>query len=142
MAGRVIRLAPRSNYQFNSLGAAGETWISLAQHVDVSQYRDLTLMVRLHSINIAENSGGTLTVRALPDGHTQEDPAQFFLDTSSSTGLGEAQFNSNDIAPDFDAVALSSGAGALVTVVLIAKQDPSQVLDLEATISVDLSMKD
>jgi len=138
MAGRVIRLVPKSLYEFNSLGAGGQTTVALAQRIDVSQYTDLTLMVRAHSVNIPSGSG-TLTVRAVADGHTDEDPAQFFIE---GTSLGDVAIDANTSQPEYNTVALSAGSGAMIAVLLIAAQDASQPVDLEATISVDLSMKD
>jgi len=137
MAGRVIRLVPKSTYEFSSLGAGAQTTIALAQRVDVSQYTELTLMVRTHEVNIPSGSG-MLTVRAVADGHTDEEPGQFFMD---GTSLGDADIDANTTAPGYDTVSLAAGSGAMISILLIAAQDASQVIDLEATISVDLSMK-
>ncbi len=141
MSGRIIRLAPRSVYDFNMLNAGGSTAIALAQRVDVSQYTELTLMVRVHGVDIGAGAGN-LKVRAVPEGHTNEDPGQFFLDDSSATGLGEIALDNSISAPAFRVKLLSSGSGAMIAVLLEANQDQSQVYNLWADISVDLSMKE
>jgi hypothetical protein len=138
MAGRVIRLVPKTPYEFNTLGVSGQTTLALAQRVDVSQYTELTLMVRVHALDIPSGVG-SIKVQAVPDGHTSEDPGLSFLDTG--TVLGSVTIATGSAVPGYTTKALSAGAGPMIAVLLVASQDTSQVTNLDATISVDLCMK-
>jgi len=133
MAGTILRLLHRTDLNFNSLQGNGSVTVWLKQNIDVSRYREGTLLVRAHSLTIGVGASLAVALRAvLP---TQEDPAQFFRSTADLISLSPVA------APTLLVGVLPANFGGYVSLLIRPTQPPTPVT-LTATISVDLSLKD
>lgn len=80
MAGIVIRLVPKRLFDFGTLTPGVPFSMILASRIDVSQYIDAILAVRIHSgINVPAAMSFTL----VQEGFTPDDPTLFFTTPSS-----------------------------------------------------------
>lgn len=88
MAGSLQRILPLRVFDFASLPVGSTQTLAIAQRIDISQYIDAMLAVRVHSpSNI---SVGTLSFDLFGDGFTTDDPGLIFRTTAplfSSTSL-------------------------------------------------------
>lgn len=136
MSGIVMRLLPRTDYNFNNVQASTSVIIWPTQDVDVSRYREGTLLVRVHANTIGTTATFIAALRAsLP---SKEDPAQFFR---AQSDLAYVQIVNSTPAPSLQPVALPAPFGGFVSLQLRASQ-PASTTNLSLTISVDLSLKD
>ena len=141
MSGQTIRLVELTKYDFSNVAATKEDGVYVAQHVDVSQWKAATLMIRLHSGTIAE-SGASFKVRAFADGYTDEDPALVFNSAPQLASVTLSQSSANNNAPYYVTSELTGGdMGALITVLISGAQDTTQG-DLYGYFSIDLALKD
>jgi hypothetical protein len=83
MAGMVINVLDRTDFNFTPTNAGLMAELPLTQNIDVSQYRECTLQVRVHAVSYG-NAGSTISLRARRVAPTEEDPAQFFRDVTTS----------------------------------------------------------
>lgn len=107
----------------------------LNQNIDVSRYREGTLLLRTHSLNIGVGATLPVILRAvLP---TQEDPAQFFRSTVDLVTLNPTA----SAPPSLQVAALPANFGGYVSL-LVRPTQPASQLSIIATLSVELSLKD
>lgn len=142
MSGTIIRVLPRTDfpyYQQTGL-AQGQTTgeVVIATNVDLSMYREATLIARLHpSTNWA--SGANVTIRARASAATPEDPGLTFR--ISSATLGSLSFvQGTDSAPALKLAALTANAGGAMDITLQAQQGGSNATMIVG-LSIDLSLK-
>lgn len=154
MAGAVIRVVPKTFVSFTNIPAnpAQETVVWLARRIDVSQWKENVLYIRLHGAVIGTGSWGlTPTLQVYHDGYTEEDPSIF--STLGGQAAGASQFvaavASGNVALTTGATAfyslqpfgLPSNLGGSIALALRCKQGTSaQTADIP--ISIDLSGKD
>jgi hypothetical protein len=132
MPGVLLRLIPK---QTLTVPITANT-IMVVKGIDVSQYREATLLVRIHPGGT--NSGATLTFRVYIDGPTQEDPATDFFpatDLANATAPSTAAFNT--VALLTNALGSSNLGGYLRLHVISGGSGSAST----AVISVDLSAK-
>jgi|SRR5581483_3884989 len=96
MSGTVIRALPKMFYDFynggNALANVGESvQIVLATGISVYEYREVDLVVRIHSFNVG-NTAATFAVNAYPEVPTSEDPASDFWSSTPAVGTGTISF--------------------------------------------------
>lgn len=61
MAGMVLRLLPRTDFILSPTWAANTYWtIPLVQNVDISGWREVTLIVRMHTANAVVPANGAI----------------------------------------------------------------------------------
>jgi hypothetical protein len=139
MAGQTIRLVDLKTYDFSDVAASGEAGVYVAQHVDVSQWKAATLMIRVHSATVAQ-SGAQFKVKAFADGYTDEDPALVF---TAAPEVASVTISQSDVSEPYYVTSELTGGdmGALVTVVLSGKQDSTKGT-LSGVFSIDLALKD
>lgn len=142
MSGMVLRLLPRSKFDFAlTLPAVGSFIIPIAQDVDLSGWREATLLVRVHGA-VTMPASCKLNVIAKTSAPTDEDPAVFFQATALTLGGSPA-----DITNNLNNALLSltlpqpNGFGGLVSFFLqyTPVTNTGQVV---VTLSIDLSLKD
>ncbi len=136
MSGQVIRLVGMTSYDFSNVGVSSEGGAVVAQHVDVSQFRYATLLIRMHSGTIAQQMA-VFKIKAFAEGYTSEDPTAVFGD---ATALLSEQIGAGDSAPFFIAADLSSNMGSMISVIISGQQDSNQGT-LEGVFSMDLVLK-
>lgn len=79
MAGAMIELLPKRVFDFGGLIPPSTQQLTVAERIDVSQFTDGIVILRVHSVNAA---GGTITFDLLGDGETDEDPSIAFFANS------------------------------------------------------------
>ncbi len=140
MSGQTIRLVELTKYDFSNVAAGSEDGFYIAQHVDVSQWKAATLMIRLHSASVGQ-SGANFKIKAFADGYTTEDPALAFTSAPQLASVTISQTNASN-APYYVTSELTGGdMAALITVLISGEQDTNQD-DLYGYFSIDLALKD
>ena len=145
MAGRTLRVLDPTFYDSftaTTLGANLSTTITVVEHISVVEYREATLLVRLHpGTSLAAQA--TVTVSVVGDGFTEDDPA-----TSFHTGtLGSVAFAGANSVPAFALVQIKGdgtnvgyfGAMLAVTVTFAQGGTPGNV---QPYLSLDLAVKE
>lgn len=82
MAGIIIPLFGKRTFDFSNLGASGTAEYVMVKALDLSQWTDVSLWIRVHS-NGTE-AGGEIQVIAHPTAPSVEDPAVDFVATGTS----------------------------------------------------------
>jgi hypothetical protein len=140
MAGTILRVIPKRTLDFTAVssGSTQAEEIILAQNLDVSEWREVSLMVRTHSTSFGGNIG-QIDIYAYLEGRTPEDPGILFATTSP---LGTVTINSSTAAPAYAVNSIGTNAGALVKVAAKGTRTGSTGTNLiKADISIDLSLK-
>lgn len=140
MAGMVMRIMPKRTLDFTAVssGSGQAQEIVIAQGIDISQWREASLMVRTHANSFSGNIG-QIDIYAYAEGRTAEDPGILFQTTS---GQGTVTINSSTVAPSYSVTALPSNFGAMIKVVARGTRTSSTGANaIKADVSVDLSLK-
>jgi hypothetical protein len=135
--GMTMRLVPRTPFNFDSLRVTTNQVIWVVQHVDVSPFEEVDLVVRAHTASLG--TGATIKVEAFPDGWTPEDPALNFVDGSRSYAL--VTLDSSSSIPLYKTQALLSGFGKLLSIAVTGTMPSGSPVDCHAVLSIDLVMK-
>jgi len=103
MSGTIIRAVPKRFYDFynggNGMNSLGEqVQLTVATGIHVSEYREVNLVVRIHSFN-AGNTAAAFQVDAYPEAPTDEDPGADFASSSSIASTGQVTFATVSRAP-------------------------------------------
>jgi len=137
MSGRVIRILPITSYNFSDITAGASYIFTIADRIDVSQYRMATLMVRRHGGDV----GGSAEVKvfARASGYTEQDPTNVF---ATSTDLASVSITGSISDPEYYTAELTAGdMGAMVIIGISVTQDQT-AQSIDAKLSIDLSLKD
>jgi hypothetical protein len=136
MPGTIRRIIPKRTLDFSSLRAGTTEEIVLAQGVNVSEWREVTLQIRTHSNSIS-GSGGQIDISVYADGRTSNDPGILF---ASSPAVKVMSITSTTTGPSYQLGDCGSPLGALLMVTAKGTKTSSTAA-LAAAISVDLSLK-
>lgn len=126
MAGLRLRLLPKRAFDFGKLTVGSTQTFVLAERVDVSQYVDLMVALRVHALDL---TGGTISFRVFGDGFSQDDPSLSFR-TASELFTG-ASLSAAGILHTFGGAA----SGAFAALVVTANRTSAAALS--ATVSMD-----
>ncbi len=136
MAGTLISLLDRTDYAFTNLATSTTTGlIPVVQNVDVSMWREVTLLVRVHTRDMG-STGQKLAVSIVPVLPSSEEPDAYFR--AAEVASVEIDENSGQGVLLRDAA--SPNTGAMVTLMVRGTQG-SGAGAVAATISVALSCK-
>ena len=141
MAGTVIRVMPKRTLDFTSVqsGTASAEEIVLAQNIDVSMWREVSLMVRTHSSGFPGANIGKIEIYALMEGRTPEDPALLFTTT---TQLATVTIDNTVVAPSFTVNGVTSPFGSMLKIAAKGTRTSSNGTNqIQAAVSIDLSCK-
>lgn len=139
MAGEIREVVPRSDFNFSNFIPSGGTFtIPIAQNIDISSWREATLIVRVHANTMSATGSPTAKVQVKTVAPTPEDPAVFFR---GSTTIAEATVVPANGAGVVHQVAFAANAGGMVTIFLAITQGSSQA-NFTTTLSVELDLKD
>lgn len=141
MAGTVIRVMPKRTLDFTSVssGSGQAQEIVIAQGIDISDWREVSMMVRTHSISFAGAAIGSIQINAYLEGRTSEDPSILF---ASASVAAQVIIDSSTVAPAYSVVGLASNAGAMLKIAAKGTRTSSTGLNtIKADVSVDLSLK-
>lgn len=141
MAGRVLRVVPKTHYVLSTSDKNSvEQEIFVAEHIDVSNFRENVIYVRLHEKSTVSSTGWTQAplIRCYIDGYTTEDSNwnQFFVSPNANTVSLPFVTSSSAMV----AFALPSNLGGLITLTLAAKASGAATCDI--WLSIDLSGKE
>ncbi|MFO0681886.1 MAG: hypothetical protein U0234_07545 [Sandaracinus sp.] len=75
MANRVIRILPRTLFNFSVVPASQTIALGIAGPIDVSEYSEITAYVRFHPGTVVANEPNLAQVQWYANGTTDEDPA-------------------------------------------------------------------
>jgi hypothetical protein len=134
----VMQVVPKRFIDFNELTSGSTQDIVLAQGIDISQWREASLMMRVH-VNDVTTTVGTILIFAQTEGRTAEDPGVLFY--SSSQQLGTLTINNTITAPYYVVNGLGANIGSMIRVVARGNRTVTGTQFLDATVSVDLSLK-
>jgi hypothetical protein len=136
--GMTMRVFTRTPVNFDSLRNDTNQVLWICQHIDVSPFEEVDLVVRAHTATIG--SGASIAVEAFPDGWTPEDPALTFVDGSRSYAI--VTLSSSSSIPLYKTQALLSGFGRLVSIAVTGTMPAGMTpVDCHAVLSIDLVMK-
>jgi hypothetical protein len=131
---------PKRTLDFTSVssGTGQAEEIVLAQSLDVSEWREVSLMVRTHSTSFG-GAIGQIDIYAYLEGRTPEDPGILFATTAP---LGTVTINSATVAPSYTVNTIGANTGALVKIAAKGTRTGSNGTNLiKADVSIDLSLK-
>jgi hypothetical protein len=142
MGGRTIRAFPRRRFNFTTsqLPASQVIEVVMAERLDVSGYKTVELLGRLHNGGPLPQAGQKLEILAVADGFTDEDPGQTFR-RPSSAAAATVTFDNTITAPFYLPVTLSTPFGPLITIIVKLTQPATPGL-FDETISCDVHMRD
>jgi hypothetical protein len=142
MAGLVIATTPKRVVDFSGLTSGSTQDFILADRVPILHWRELTAVVRVHSLNIGAGVG-QINIYAAQQSWTPEDPGLPFLTNAASWVLATA-LSSTTQTPGSVAAPLTMGGsnclGAMTR--LIARGNRTAAGSLNATITVEIVAKD
>ena len=133
----LIKVIPVEEFDFVNVSQAKSQTVTIASHIDISAYREVDLVARLHTVAWPTSGDGAyLEVRVVQDAHTGGDPAtELFGET-----LAVATFQ-QDNHDDGSAIIkrLHGALGNMVAVQLRAHQSNNASPGVfDAGLSVDL----
>ena len=138
MSGAAIEVISRTKYNFDNIPIGATFSMPIARYVDISRFREATLLVRVHTKSILATGSPSIAVAAYADVPSSDDPSQDFLSTAV---LGtNTSITSATTAPSVQLQALPASAGAMISIWLVVLQGTS-VAALQTTISVEVSEK-
>jgi len=135
MSAQVISVSPKRKFDFATLATGASDEHVVGDLIGVTPWREITMLVTVFNHTLSSGAG-TIDVVIYARSQTAEDPGLIFQ--SSVTSL---TINSTTPSPAFLSVAvptLSVGDAVMVT----ARGTRSAAGTLDATISVQLSVKD
>lgn len=133
MSGVVHSVITKRAFTFSSLTNAGDMEVVLVRAMDVTDAKDITLSVRVHSRTV---SGGSIQVIARAISLTSEEPDVDFL----SAGSDLATITLNASAPTLHLASLSTPFGSMIRI--LVKGTGATASTITATISIDLVVRD
>lgn len=140
MSGTIIRVLPKTDYEYTSLGASASPGIStIARRIDTSKFREAILLVRLHASTSWAN-GATVFCYWSLDSYTEEDPGATWANSPANTNL-LSFVQGADAPPAAKSAAIVSPFGPLISIQLKFTQGTVGSIAFKPTISIDLNLK-
>ncbi len=135
MPGIVYRALPKTTYDFSATAASSTTTYIVVKGLDLSQYREGTLIVRIHSGSF---TSGAPSVKAevFADAPTAEDPATEFEGAAAVATTGAiTNFNTT---VSLTLVNLTTPFGSSVRVKVSGTQSATPATNFKVTFSIDI----
>jgi len=76
MAGKLITILPKRTFDFSGLISGSSMTQVIVEQIDISEYIDGLLIVRVHAVN---SVGGNMSFQLVQDGFSERDPSIIFL---------------------------------------------------------------
>lgn len=142
MPGTVYRALSKTSYDWSSINTSGSiTHSYVAKAIDVSAYREATIIARLHAVSIlGAGSAPTIKINTYPEAPTPEDPANDFILTSSPTTI-TFSLTTASTAPQVQLATMNTPFGGWLRVEVQPTQSSTQATQFQATLSVDIVAK-
>jgi hypothetical protein len=128
----VLRVLPKTLYDFLRLKASTPITLHLVSKIDVSVFTEAEWIIRLHAGTIPNPA--QLQFNSVFDGYDFADPALVFTTIGASTII-----SSTNAAPYYTTLNVGSNFGRLLGLDMIATAPAAGAFN--ATISVDLALK-
>ncbi len=139
MPGTVLRVIPKTRYDFGSQALSTTQTLTVASKLDCSRYREVTLVLRVHSFTVTDTS--TISVLVSAEAPTVDDP-QFDTITSSTVVASVAVSSSSPAAPILLlAISASIPSGSSVVIQVRCQTSTSVSGPNNAVISADVVLK-
>lgn len=129
MSGTRMPIISKRAFNFDN----GSATVVAVKAVDVTNWREGTLLVRVHESGVASSS--TLKVEAYITAPSQEEPSVDFVGT---TAKATCTLDSSSSAGDLEVAALSDDFGAYLQINVVGTQSGG---NCNATISAELVLK-
>lgn len=132
MSGEVIELFPRCRFKFSNLAVGQTLEVPMIRSLDVDEFADLSLIVRVHAADIAAGDS-TVQVLVRSVSTTCEDPSVDFVDADP---VATVTLDSGAAAGDLEVDPLSPTFGGSVQVRVMGSRPTSGNVDV--TLSAEL----
>lgn len=140
MSGMIIQALPRTDFDFSSLAVSVVTGkVPLATGVDLSQYPEATLILRIHTITMT--NGAKFDIFVHPSAPTAEDPGATFRATTSALSVSSITVTTGATAPTLIEQAFAANIGGMVDVMLQVTQSNPVSNPFRFAISIDIAAK-
>lgn len=136
MAGTLHNVTTRRTFTFSNTAVSNTIEIPLVRALDVTDAKELELIVRVHSVNIG--TGASLAINAYAVSLTSEEPDADFV---KSTAVGTVTLSPSTTAPSLSLASLSTPFGHMVRITVSGTQAGSAQA-ITATLSIDLLARD
>jgi len=138
MSGEVKRVLRRTTFEFTAAQAVSSTSpeVAIATNVNVSQYRELILIARLHSATWT-SAGAKFEIRVRGSAPTEEDPGLTFRGT---TVLTSVTLNQGSVVPFPAFGTMITGFPPFVDVLVFMTQG-AQAAAGTVNVSADISLR-
>jgi hypothetical protein len=136
MPGKLLRLVPKRKFDFSSVAVGQSEEVVLVQGIDVSQWREVALLVRTHT-NSFTGSVGQIEIKAYLDGRTAEDPKLLFASASAQVSI---LIDSTTPAPSYQIGNCGTNIGALLKISATGTK-ASSTAAIVAALSIDMTVK-
>ena len=130
MAGTRKTIIDKVEYNFNN----GSGTVVAVKAMDVVNWREGALLVRVHSTDVASSS--TLDVIARIIAPTEEEPSVDYIYTT--TDIAKVTLNSSTTAPSLERAAMADDFGAYLQITVVGTKSGG---NCAATISAELVLK-
>jgi hypothetical protein len=130
--GTVVRILPKTFYDFLRLKASTTMTLRLASKIDVSVFTEAEWILRLHAATFSGTSQIQFT--SIFDGYDFADPALVFTQNGTT-----ATFAAANVPPAYTVLPIGTNFGRLLTLDMTATAPASGAFNV--TISVDLVLK-
>jgi hypothetical protein len=135
MAGETIELFTRVPFDFSGLTTITSTDVVMNPYVDVSQWNQGVLLVRVTALTLAANT--EIRVFARPASLSAEDPNITFVTSTNETNL-----NVVGTAPLLLLAPLTANFGGGLRIIVQGKRTAAATGTITATLAASLVMKD
>jgi hypothetical protein len=132
MNGEALELFPRCRFKFTGIAAAGALEVPVVRALDVAEFADLTLVVRVHALSIGSDASVAVIVKTVSP--TCEDPSEDFVD---SDPLATITLTSGS-AVGLEVASLGTDFGSHVQVHVQGSQAPTAPVTIDVTLSAEL----
>lgn len=142
MAGRVIRVIPRTAFDFSYLDKSLVEVRVLVGKIPVAEWTEARLLVRTHNRTISGGSAnGQIVVQASLDASTPEDPNHTFVSSAAIANLSVTVDASTEPG-EFELSNAGTAIGSMLAIGVVATQDTTTDQgQLYVDISADLILK-
>jgi hypothetical protein len=136
VAGQIVRLLPRTDFDASGMQSGLNTTVTIARKIDTSRWREAVLLVRLHAATWA--NAQFIQVLVAPDGFTDEDPGAIWNLTST---VVVTFTQGTDTVPSEKNIGVAAPFGPLMQVQLKFNNPVGASGTFKPSISIDLNLK-
>lgn len=142
MSGTVMTIAKKALYNFDSIGNGTQQFLTIAQRIDVSQYREGRVIARVFNFN-RQTATDDIKLIVAPDPYDSDNPDTTFLMDSSdyivNGALYDSSLSGDPYVKFFD---LGTQFGPLLQFLVMGDRTTGSAgQELNSWLSFDLSLK-